>query len=55
MIIKRRIPNKPKQTLKEKIRRVLFPKTPEDWNDNMAVIWRMLIVSALVAVIFSSV
>lgn len=55
MIIKRKIPDKPKPALKEKIRRILFPKTPEDWNDDMAVIWRMVIISALVAAVVSSV
>lgn len=53
MIIKRKIPDKPKQTLKAKIRRVLFPTTPEEWHDEMAVIWRAVIISALVAAVLS--
>lgn len=53
MIIKRKRADK--VTLKEKIRRVVFPKTPDDLHDSMAVIWRMVIISALVASVLSSI
>lgn len=44
---------KKRMTLKKKLQCVLFPRTPEDWHDEMAVIWRAVIISALVAVVLA--